>query len=147
MEAVQSRHYLPLLRRYFFHPPSPSENRSHLPVGPKLVGHGVIRGEIRDGYLYGRGVIDDKPSGIAHLLTFLKLHESGQALNRDLIFMATADEEAGGFFGAGWLIQNRPEIFENVGVVLNEGGVGTSTTRGGVERLIFNVEVTQKVPV
>jgi acetylornithine deacetylase/succinyl-diaminopimelate desuccinylase-like protein len=106
-----------------------------------------LGGEIRDGYLYGRGVIDDKAAGIAHLLTFLELHRSGQPLNRDLIFMATADEEAGGLFGAGWLIQNRPEIFENVGVVINEGGVGTSTTRDGVERLLFNVEVTQKVPL
>ena len=106
-----------------------------------------LGGEIRDGYLYGRGVIDDKASGIAHLLSFLELHRLGQPLNRDLIFMATADEEAGGFFGAGWLIQNRPEIFDGVGLVINEGGVGTSTTRGGVERLLFNVEVTQKVPL
>jgi len=106
-----------------------------------------LGGEIRDGYLYGRGVIDDKSSGIAHLLTFLELHRRGQPLNRDLIFMATADEEAGGFFGAGWLIQNQPEIFKNVGFVINEGGVGTSTTRDGVERLLFNVEVTQKVPL
>jgi acetylornithine deacetylase/succinyl-diaminopimelate desuccinylase-like protein len=106
-----------------------------------------LGGEIRDGYLYGRGVIDDKAAGIAHLLTFLELYRRGQPLNRDLIFMATADEEAGGLFGAGWLIQNRPEIFENVGVVINEGGVGTSATRDGVERLLFNVEVTQKVPL
>jgi acetylornithine deacetylase/succinyl-diaminopimelate desuccinylase-like protein len=106
-----------------------------------------LGGEIRDGYLYGRGVIDDKASGIAHLLTFLELHRRGQPLNRDLIFMATADEEAGGLFGVGWLVQNRPELFENVGVVINEGGVGTSATREGVERLLFNVEVTQKVPL
>lgn len=106
-----------------------------------------LGGEIRDGYLYGRGVIDDKAAGIAQLLTFLELHRRNQPLNRDLIFMATADEEAGGFFGAGWMIQNRPEVFEGVGMVINEGGFGVSSTKAGVERLLFNVEVTQKVPL
>lgn len=106
-----------------------------------------LGGEIRDGYLYGRGVIDDKASGISHLLTFMEIHRRNLPLNRDLIFMATADEEAGGLFGAGWLIQNRPEVFDGVGMVINEGGIGTSSTREGVERLLFNVEVTQKVPL
>jgi len=106
-----------------------------------------LGGEIRDGYLYGRGVVDDKNSGISHLLTFLEIHRRNEPLNRDLIFMATADEEAGGFFGAGWLIQNRPELFEGVGMVINEGGSGVASTKEGVERLVFNVEVTQKVPL
>ncbi len=106
-----------------------------------------LGGEIRDGYLYGRGVIDDKASGIAHLLTFLEIARRGQPLNRDLVFMATADEEAGGLFGAGWLIQNRPELFENIGMVINEGGWGVASSKNGVERLLFNVEVTQKIPL
>ncbi len=106
-----------------------------------------LGGEIRDGYLYGRGVIDDKASGIAHLLTFMEIHRRNQPLNRDLMFMATADEEAGGLLGAGWLIQNRPELFEGVGMVINEGGSGVATSKEGVERLVFNVEVTQKVPL
>ncbi len=106
-----------------------------------------LGGEIRDGYLYGRGVIDDKASGIAHLLTFLEVHRRGLPLNRDLIFLATADEEAGGFFGAGWMLKNRPELFADVGLVINEGGWGVSSSKNGVERLLFNVEVTQKVPL
>tara|TARA_R110002110_G_scaffold147129_2_gene337508 strand:- start:213815 stop:214375 length:561 start_codon:yes stop_codon:yes gene_type:complete len=85
---------------------------------------------IRDGMLFGRGVFDTKSLGIAHLEAFLNLYREQVPLNRDVIFMATADEEAGGFFGAGWLIENRPEIFENVGFLLNEGS-GSSTMPNG----------------
>ncbi|NNF27076.1 MAG: M20/M25/M40 family metallo-hydrolase [Gemmatimonadetes bacterium] len=101
-----------------------------------------LSGELRDGYIYGRGTLDTKTSGILHLAAFLALHRSETPLERDVIFMATADEEAGGFFGAGWLVENRPELFENVGFLLNEGG-GGSEVDGVVN---FGLEVTQKVP-
>ena len=101
-----------------------------------------LSGELHDGYLYGRGALDTKSSGILHLAAFIALHRSRVALNRDVIFMATADEEAGGFFGVGWLVKHRPELFKGVGYVLNEGGEGR--VRGG--RALFSVEVTQKVP-
>jgi acetylornithine deacetylase/succinyl-diaminopimelate desuccinylase-like protein len=42
--------------------------------------------EIKDGYLYGRGVIDMKGAGISHLISFLKLHRENKKLNRDLGF-------------------------------------------------------------
>ena len=99
-------------------------------------------GEIKNGYIYGRGALDTKSSGILHLAAFVALHRAKTALNRDVIFMATADEEAGGFFGAGWLVKHRPELFKNVGFVLNEGGEGE--VQAG--RTQFGIEVTQKVP-
>lgn len=101
-----------------------------------------LSGDLRDGYVYGRGALDTKTSGILHLATFLALARTETPLNRDVIFMATADEEAGGFFGAGWLVENRPELFDNVGFLLNEGG-GGSDVDGTVN---FGLEVTQKVP-
>ena len=100
-------------------------------------------GTIKDGYLYGRGVIDMKGLGIAHLVAFLSAFKNQEKLTRDIVFMATADEEAGGFFGAGWMLENHPEAFDGVKLLLNEGGSGT--TYGDKE--IFSVEVTQKVPV
>lgn len=100
-------------------------------------------GEIRDGNILGRGARDMKGLGVIQLATFLTLHRSGEPLNRDVIFLATADEEAGGAYGVGWLIENRPEIFEDAGLLLNEGG-GTSRDE---DEIIFSVEVTQKVPV
>lgn len=101
-----------------------------------------LSGEIKDGYVFGRGALDTKSSGILHLAAFVALHRAKTALNRDVIFMATADEEAGGFFGVGWLVKNRPELFKNVGYVINEGGDGQ--VQGG--RTQFGIEVTQKVP-
>jgi acetylornithine deacetylase/succinyl-diaminopimelate desuccinylase-like protein len=101
-----------------------------------------LSGELRDGYVYGRGALDTKTSGILHLATFLALHRAGAPLRRDVVFMATADEEAGGFFGAGWLVENRPELFDGIGFLLNEGG-GGSDVDGTVN---FGLEVTQKVP-
>lgn len=101
-----------------------------------------LSGDLRDGYIYGRGALDTKTSGILHLATFLALARTETPLNRDVVFMATADEEAGGFFGAGWLVENRPELFENIGFLLNEGG-GGSDVDGTVN---FGLEVTQKVP-
>lgn len=102
-----------------------------------------LSGELADGYIYGRGALDTKTLGIYHLQVFLALHRSGVSLNRDVIFMATADEEAGGFYGAGWLVENRPELFENVGWLLNEGGGGSAI--GDARQ--YGVEVTQKVPI
>ncbi|MBT3830652.1 MAG: M20/M25/M40 family metallo-hydrolase [Gammaproteobacteria bacterium] len=102
-----------------------------------------LSGEIRNDYIYGRGAIDTKGLGIAQLSSFLALKDSGQKLNRDVIFMATADEEAGGFYGAGWLLENRPEIFEGVGYLVNEGGSAMLLD----DIPAFNIEVTQKVPL
>lgn len=104
-----------------------------------------LSGELRDGYILGRGARDMKGTGISHLAAFLSLHRSGRALNRDVVFVASADEEAGGEFGVGWLIENRPEIFAGAGLLLNEGGAGARAR--GSDRVVFGVEVTQKVPV
>ena len=102
-----------------------------------------LSGDVKDGYIYGRGAIDTKGLGIAQLQAFLALHASGAELNRDVWLIATADEEAGGFFGAGWLIEERPDLFAGVGYVLNEGG----SARVFGETTAVMVEVTQKVPL
>ncbi|HSG47898.1 MAG TPA: M20/M25/M40 family metallo-hydrolase [Longimicrobiales bacterium] len=114
-----------------------------VPADPDYWSDDPLSGDLRDdGFIYGRGALDTKTGGILHLAAFLALHRSGVPLRRDVIFMGTADEEAGGMFGAGWLVENRPEIFENVGYLLNEGGGGAQVG----DRFEFGVEVTQKVP-
>jgi acetylornithine deacetylase/succinyl-diaminopimelate desuccinylase-like protein len=102
-----------------------------------------LSGEIRDGYLWGRGALDMKSTGISLLATFVSLKRAGLPLNRDVVLIATADEEAGGLFGAGWLIEHHPEIFEGAGLLINEGGSGEQSAK----ELVFHVEVTQKIPV
>ena len=95
------------------------------------------------GYLYGRGTLDMKGTGISHLATFVRLNRQKEKLNRNIIFLATADEETGGRMGLGWLINNHPNIFKNVWFVLTEGGSGRIIN----QKLVFEIEVTQKVPV
>jgi acetylornithine deacetylase/succinyl-diaminopimelate desuccinylase-like protein len=114
-----------------------------VPADPKYWTTDPLSGEIRDGYLWGRGTLDMKGTGISQLATFISLKRAGVPLNRDVVLVATADEEAGGFYGAGWLVEHHPEIFEGAGLLINEGGNGEQSDK----ELLFNVEVTQKVPV
>lgn len=72
--------------------------------------------------LWGRGSLDMKGIGLCHLLAFVDAAKN-PAREHDLIFLATADEETGGELGLVWLLQRRPDIFEGVTYVLNEGGV------------------------
>ena len=82
-------------------------------------------GEIRDGYLYGRGAIDDKGMLAANLMTMLLLKRTlspaDGTLARDVVFLATSDEEAGGEWGMGWLVKHHPELLD-AEFALNEGG-------------------------
>lgn len=80
--------------------------------------------EIRDGVLYGRGAIDDKGMLIANLQAMLALQrrmKAGERLTRDVIYVANADEEAGGVLGMGWLLKHHPEAIR-AEWALNEGG-------------------------
>ena len=114
-----------------------------VPADPRYWDVDPFAATIKDGMLYGRGTLDTKSLGIAEMEAFLSLHRSKTPLKRDVIFIATADEEAGASFGAGWLVKNHPEAFKGAGMVLNEGG-GGSVEDG---REAFSIEVTQKVPL
>ena len=114
-----------------------------VPADARFWKHDPLSGAYENGYLNGRGALDTKGLGIMHLEAFLALARSGRPLNRDVVFLATADEEAGGRHGAGWIVRNRPDLLENVGLLLNEGGSGRILGN----RVVFSVEVTQKVPM
>ncbi len=97
-----------------------------------------------EGKVWGRGALDVKGLGIAHLAAMLDLARSGSPRQRDVIFLAVADEETGGGQGARWLLEAHPELFTDVSGVLNEGG----SNRVLSDRLIWwGVEVTQKRPL
>lgn len=115
-----------------------------VPADPNYWTTDPLSGDVRDGYIWGRGALDMKGTGISQLATFVALHRAGLPLNRDVVLVASADEEAGGLYGAGWLVQNHREIFEGAGLLINEGGSGELSPHG---ETIFSVEVTQKVPV
>ncbi|HUX32240.1 MAG TPA: M20/M25/M40 family metallo-hydrolase [Gemmatimonadaceae bacterium] len=113
-----------------------------VPADPKYWSVDPFAATVKDGDIWGRGTLDTKTLGIVELEAFLALHRAKVPLDRDVIFMATADEEAGAAFGAGWVMEHHPEAFAGAGFVLNEGG-GGSVDQG---REQFGIEVTQKVP-
>ncbi len=81
-------------------------------------------GEIRDGFLYGRGAIDMKSTGILHLAGLLAIKRAKVPLKRDLILLATADEEAGSRFGAQWVADQRRDWLAGAEYALSElGGI------------------------
>ena len=78
-------------------------------------------GEIKDGYLWGRGAQDMKDEGLAQLVVMVMLKRENVALDRDVIFLAVADEEAGGT-GTDWFIKNQRDLLGNAEFLVNEGG-------------------------
>jgi len=78
-------------------------------------------GEIKDGYLWGRGAQDMKDEGLAQLVTMVMLKREEVALDRDVIFLAVADEEAEGT-GTDWFIAHQRDLLENAEFLINEGG-------------------------
>src|ERR1700756_4738098 len=76
---------------------------------------------MKDGYIYGRGALDDKAMLAANLATIIALKRSNAHLNRDVIFLATDDEEAGGEASIRALIARNWDKFA-AGYAINEGG-------------------------
>jgi acetylornithine deacetylase/succinyl-diaminopimelate desuccinylase-like protein len=96
---------------------------------------------IVDGFIWGRGALDMK-SGVAMLLAaFLKAKTEGASLPGDVIFCAVADEEAGGNFGAKFLVEEHPSLFEGVKYAFGEFG-GFNMSMGG--KRIYPVMVAEK---
>ena len=78
-------------------------------------------GEIKDGYIWGRGAQDMKDEGLAQLVVMVMLKREKVALDRDVIFLAVSDEEADGA-GTDWFIKNQRDLLENAEFLINEGG-------------------------
>ena len=78
-------------------------------------------GEIKDGYLWGRGAQDMKDEGLAQLVTMVMLKREKVALDRDVIFLGVSDEEAEGT-GTDWFIAHQRDLLENAEFLINEGG-------------------------
>jgi acetylornithine deacetylase/succinyl-diaminopimelate desuccinylase-like protein len=88
--------------------------------------------------LYGRGALDMKAFGISQLLAFTDLAASGTKPERDVVFLAVADEETGGKLGVAWLLEHRPDVFDGIEFALNEGGISETSKE---EPSYFGVEV------
>ncbi len=92
-----------------------------VPVNEKEWTVNPFGGEIKDGYIYGRGAIDMKSQAICQLLAFIDLAKEGVVPKRDIIFLATCDEEVGGSHGAEFMLDRVPDLRDS-SFVLSEGG-------------------------
>jgi acetylornithine deacetylase/succinyl-diaminopimelate desuccinylase-like protein len=97
---------------------------------------------LRDGYLYGRGAIDDKGMLAAALAAFLDLARQPDRLTRDVIFFATAAEEGGPSLGVDWVLEHHRDLIGDAEFALNEGG--RIRLDGGAVRTV-NIQTTEKV--
>jgi len=97
----------------------------------------------KEGYIYGRGALDMKNNGITQLMTMLLLRKNDIKLDRDVVFLAVADEETSGTLGSEWIVNNRWDEI-NAEYVLDEGGFGTQGFFTKENRLIFSVGGAEK---
>lgn len=82
-----------------------------------------FEGKLQNGVIHGRGALDDKGMLVMNAVAFALLKRQDVPLKRDVIFLATADEEAGGEAGVKYIVENH---FDRVDAeyVLNEGSFG-----------------------
>lgn len=99
-------------------------------------------GEVRNGYVYGRGAQDMKGEGIAQLVVMVMLKREKVALDRDVIFLATGDEEVDGL-GTDWMITHQRELLGNAEFLLTEGG--ENLEEAGKVRFV-GLDVAEKSP-
>jgi acetylornithine deacetylase/succinyl-diaminopimelate desuccinylase-like protein len=128
---------------------------SHLDVVPAPTDgwtHDPFAGDVADGYVYGRGAVDMK-NLVAMQLEVMRLL-AGEAraagrdpaidpvpgLRRDVLFASTADEEAGGIVGAGWLAMEHPEHLRAAAAINEAGAVAVDV--GG--RRLYPIQVAEK---
>ena len=121
----------------------------HLDVVPAVAADWSVHpfsGAVKDGYVWGRGAIDMKNMIGMMIAVARHFKRTGIVPPRDLVFAFVADEEAGGKYGCGWLVDHRPDLFEGITEAIGEVG-GFSLTvprRDGGEKRLYLIETAEK---
>ena len=118
---------------------------SHADVVPAVAkdwSHSPFNGDLTDGFVWGRGAVDNKAHGIMALMTMLALKRSGAHLKRGITMMVNCDEEAGGENGAKFMAANHWDAFDPA-FAFNEGGEGTPNWLGS-RGVTFRIAVSEK---
>ncbi|WP_307828691.1 M20/M25/M40 family metallo-hydrolase [Actinomadura viridis] len=104
--------------------------------------HDPFGGEIADGCVWGRGAVDMKDMDAMILAVVRKRLREGRKPPRDVVLAFLADEEAGGKWGAQYLVKEHPELFEGCTEAVGEVG-GFSLTVPG-DRRMYLIETAEK---
>jgi acetylornithine deacetylase/succinyl-diaminopimelate desuccinylase-like protein len=99
-------------------------------------------GDIVDGEICGRGALDMKDEGMIHAMVLLIAAREHLPLKRDLIFLATADEEVGDT-GSAWILEHHPELVRDAEYLITEGGSNLVYPNRGT---IYGIGVGEKAP-
>ncbi|MEV7968100.1 M20/M25/M40 family metallo-hydrolase [Sphaerisporangium sp. NPDC088356] len=117
----------------------------HLDVVPFNAGdwtHHPLSGEIADGCVWGRGAVDMKNMDAMILAVVRQRLSEGRRPPRDIVLAFTADEEAGGHYGAQWLSTDHKDLFEGCTEAIGEvGGFSVSVDEA---RRLYLIEAAEK---
>ncbi len=113
-----------------------------VPAQPKEWTYDPFAAEVADGCVWGRGAVDMLDMDAMTLAVIRERMRTGRKPPRDLVLAFVADEEAGGVFGAQWLVENQPQLFEGCTEAIGEVG-GFSFSVNDDLRL-YLIETAQK---
>jgi acetylornithine deacetylase/succinyl-diaminopimelate desuccinylase-like protein len=98
-------------------------------------------GEIKDGFIHGRGALDCKGLVVAEACAVIRLAQDNK-LGGKLIFAATADEETGGTLGMKYLMEHCPDKVK-ADFAINEGAEAPANIGG---KITHSISVGEKGP-
>ncbi|MGB8652622.1 MAG: M20/M25/M40 family metallo-hydrolase [Mycobacteriales bacterium] len=113
-----------------------------VPAEPKEWTYDPFAAEVADGCVWGRGAVDMLDMDAMTLAVIRDRLRNGRKPPRDVVLAFVADEEAGGVFGAQWLVNNHPGLFEGCTEAISEVG-GFSLSVNDQFRL-YLIETAQK---
>jgi acetylornithine deacetylase/succinyl-diaminopimelate desuccinylase-like protein len=99
-------------------------------------------GEIVDGEIYGRGALDMKDEGLLQAMVMVIAAREHLSLKRDLVFLATSDEEVGDT-GSAWILEHHPELVRDAEYLITEGGSNLIHAGDGT---VYGIGVAEKAP-
>ncbi|MEV5146243.1 M20/M25/M40 family metallo-hydrolase [Streptomyces sp. NPDC052727] len=104
--------------------------------------HHPFSGEIADGCVWGRGAVDMKDMDAMTLAVVRDRLRGGRRPPRDIVVAFLADEEAGGTYGARYLVDHHPELFEGVTEAISEVGGFSFTV--DEQRRLYLIQTAEK---
>ena len=113
-----------------------------VPAEPKAWTYDPFAAEVADGCVWGRGAVDMLDMDAMVLSVFRDRLRTGRKPPRDVVLAFVADEEAGGTFGASWLVDHHPELFEGCTEAISEVGGFSLSVNDDVR--LYMIETTQK---
>jgi acetylornithine deacetylase/succinyl-diaminopimelate desuccinylase-like protein len=113
-----------------------------VPAEPKEWRYDPFAAEVADGCIWGRGAVDMKDMDAMVLSLVRDRMRTGRRPPRDVVLAFVADEEAGGVFGAQWLVENHPDLFADCSEGISEVGGFSLTVNDDVR--LYLIETAQK---